>query len=173
MKKIILIALLFSSIAARAQSSDGIIKEQFDVLFEKYLSQEGIVAVEISELMAQELAERLVKEGDDEAAELMRSIKTISMIVNKNSQPQFWNKLLEFKEAALSNIELINVFSDEDRESHFYFKRPNRKEPVAEFVMLSKSPEKQIILYVIGDFSVSEISKLSFVKEGLNKSSKK
>ncbi len=167
MRYLFFISLFFITCFVSAQSSNEVKNEQYDKLFDKYITQEGITAIEISALMAQELSERLAAQGDKEAAKLMRTIKVISMITDKSNNPQFWTDLNHYAEEALLEFELINVFSDDDRQSHFYFKQHEKCTPTSEFVMISKSANEQIILYVVGDFSVSEISKLSFVKEGL------
>ncbi len=169
MRYLIFICCIAISINAYSQSSLERSINQFDTLFENYKKSNEITAVVIPSEMTSILAKQLESGGDKKTAKMMRSISVISMLADKSHSESFWNDINKFIEHSPSKFKMVSFFSEDGRESYFYFKQHSGSRSVAEFVMISKTTQEQVILYAVGGFSISEITRLSLIKDGLTR----
>ncbi len=168
----ILFILLFAILAhtATAQQSAGI--EHNRSVIESFIDQnrnrEQITIVEIGKTMTMLLATKLFEEGDDQSAKLLRSIRSIDIMVDSNKGESAIEAELFSLPDACQQVELISSISQDGELLRFYFAEHAESED-CEFLMLARTRNDRIMLYITGKFSISDISNLSSLSESIIK----
>ncbi len=148
--------------ATSLEKNQQIIGEFIDSVRDK----PNITTIEIGKTMTKMLAVKLFENGDDESAKLLRSIDTINILVEASegdSLSAMFSLPIECE-----HFDLISSISKEGELTHFYF-ADHPKSETCEFLMLVRTPSERIVLYITGQFSISDISALSSLGEGFTK----
>ncbi len=155
---------LEQSSIARFEHNQKIITDFID----RQRNVDDITVVEIGKTMTNILAIKLFEEGDDESAQLLRSIESIEIVVDSSKDKSSIEEELFALPERCRGFELMSSINSKDELFRFYFaEHPRTKQ--CEFLMLVRSPEERIMLYITGEFSVGDISSLSSLGEGIVK----
>ncbi|MFI3279166.1 MAG: DUF4252 domain-containing protein [Rikenellaceae bacterium] len=162
MKRILLIicmALFSNSILAQNSFKEN--NATIEAFFEKYRDTKNITTIEIGPAMVKILAAGMVISGEDdkEAMDLLRSIKSIDIMVeNQEGMSHITGEMFELAKLC-KGFELISSISQEGEVCRFYFASHDDSD-ICEFLMLVRQADQRVLMYITGGFSVSDISAL-------------
>ncbi len=174
MKRIVLIiGILLLALATRAQESNETDFEQnrktIEQFKEKYRDTDNITIIEIGSTMTKMMAIKLFEAGNDRNAQLMRSIESIDIIAeNTPSKSHIKEAMFELPDKC-EGYELTTSIEKNGELTKFYFCTHPHSEN-REFLMLMRSHTQRVILSITGSFSITDISALSSLGEGIKKS---
>ncbi len=169
MKRIILIfGLLATVICASAQVSLSDNSEQVANFIDSCRGEEQITTIELTSEMTKILAKKL-REAGNKSADLMESIHSMQIVVRNGKS----ERMLKSMQRLVDDCETLKLVSSIERSfesSRFYFYSGEEPE-LSEFLMIviNDKPEEEmqyIVLYITGDFSVTDISLLSSLGGG-------
>ncbi|MFR9503307.1 MAG: DUF4252 domain-containing protein [Rikenellaceae bacterium] len=168
--KRILLTISFSLIAlcsiAQERSDFDSNKETISHFFKRYSDMKYITTIEIGPAMTKAMAVKLFEAGDDENAKILRSINSINILVETSEGKSHIKEAMFNLPKECSAYELITSTEKNDEISHFYFaEHPNGES--CEFLMLMRKFDKRVVLYITGDFSITDISALSNLGQGI------
>lgn len=105
-------------------------------------------------------------DGDD--VELLSSIKSMNIMVERQEgKGILYDDILELPKLC-DGFDLITSINQSGEISNFYFATHNdTKDKICEFLMLVRQKDQRVILYITGNFSVSDISSLSAIGDCL------
>ncbi|MFR9495689.1 MAG: DUF4252 domain-containing protein [Rikenellaceae bacterium] len=127
----------------------------------------NITIIEIGSTMTKMMAVRLFEAGSDESAQLMRSIESIEIVAeNSPGKSHITGEMFALPDKC-QNYELITSIEKSGGITKFYFASHPRSKN-REFLMLMRSSEQRIVLYITGSFSISDISALSSLGSEIN-----
>ncbi len=169
-----MLLLLVSARSAAAQTIDeqtanfARSQEVIGQIIEEHRQIEGVTYVEIGKAMTMMLATKLFAEGDDQSAQLLRSIDSIDILVGgKSAREQIAEEVFALPSKCASLALMSSIDSDGELIRFYFAEHSTIKK--CEFLMIVSSPEECIMLYITGDFSVSDISSLSSLSEEMVK----
>ncbi len=164
MRTIILtISLLFLSIGASAQEGTTNFEKNNQIIndfFGKYENLESTTRIEIGSAMIKLMAISLFEQNDDSSAKLLRSIKSIDILVEESYKSSTIGEAAFSLPTKCLDFEMISKINSGGEISHFYFAE-HGDTPVCEFLMLVQQSDQNVVLYITGEFSVSDVSALS------------
>ncbi|MBI9067387.1 MAG: DUF4252 domain-containing protein [Salinivirgaceae bacterium] len=154
MKKIFIVMIAVLPLFGLAQES------KLNTLFDKYSGQEGYTSVYITSYMF-ELFSKIADEDQefDNATKGLEAIKILTVSDNLSTQKRevFYNDVF--------NALPANMYKDfmivKDGEQEITFKVRDEGNKITEFVMLVKDPHEPVLLFLLGDIDLKQISKMS------------
>ncbi len=172
---ILIVALTTIALSASAQQMSD---EQIDRFehnqevvggyIDELRNQDDITVVEIGKMMTKVLAIKLFEQGDDDSAKLLRSIDSIEIVVDSGSKGDKLSKGIFSLPDECQGFELISSVDTNGELIRFYFADHSQSKK-CEFLMLVRSQQEAIMLYITGEFSIADISSLSSLSEGMIK----
>ncbi|MFR9551116.1 MAG: DUF4252 domain-containing protein [Rikenellaceae bacterium] len=171
MKRILLIICLslFSS-TLWAQDSFKSNNDKINTFFDTYRDCQDITIIEIGSSMTNMLASvlQLSSDTDGDDVELLSSIKSMNIMVERQEgKGILYDDILELPKLC-DGFDLITSINQSGEISNFYFVTHNdTKDKICEFLMLVRQKDQRVILYITGNFSVSDISSLSAIGDCL------
>lgn len=103
----------------------------------------------------------IMKEGaSSDVKDLLDGIKMIRIISYKGSADVLCDKVLA---TIRKDYRMISKISGDGRISSFYLYEPEKRKNDMSFVMTVLGPEESVIMEIIGDFDVKDISRLSII----------
>ncbi|MFI3259915.1 MAG: DUF4252 domain-containing protein [Rikenellaceae bacterium] len=162
MKQIIFtIAFLLTSIYGYAEGTESAFDQNRRLIggvFEQYRATEDVKVIEIGAAMIRMLATNQFEQGNDEVARLLRSISSIDILVAEGGDSQLREELFSLPKRC-REYELITAIDNGGGVvSRFYIASHS---PKCEFLMLVDKGDNLIMLTIVGEFSVADISTLS------------
>ncbi|MFI3261600.1 MAG: DUF4252 domain-containing protein [Rikenellaceae bacterium] len=133
---------------------------------DSYRNYKDVKIVEVGSAMTEMLAAKLIESGNESNARLLRSIESITIIADGGIDSQLQEGMFNLPKKCV-NYKLISSINDKGKSSAFYF-ATHAGIKKCEFLMLVKSDEKNILLYIVGEFSIKDISALSELSEGMS-----
>ncbi len=153
-KSLIIIGIIFTSIAANAQD-DAISR-----FFEKYQDDDDFTQVSVTSRMFGLFTDMEVNDEDDqEILDAISKINGLKILVKDNAK----NGKALYKEA-LSKIpkgEFDELMSIKDGDSNMKFLIKEKGNIISELVMIAGGDDEFFILSIVGDIDLKQISKLS------------
>ncbi len=156
------------SFSASAQHINTFEKNQHTInsFFDKYKEAEGVTRIKIGSAMTKLLAVTQFEAGDDASAKLLRSIKSIDILVENSAQSgNIIGDMLSLPDECI-DFEMITSINEGGETSNFYFAQ-HLDTPTCEFLMLVQQSGQRVVLYITGEFSISDISALSSLSDGI------
>lgn len=151
MKKILLSLLLVLPLSIMAQ------QKSFMSFFDKYSGEEGFTTVALSAEMIG-LMGSVSEAGDDDLAELLKNIEYIRIVVAENESEEFVKDIKSVIKDSEYNV--ITSINESGQKTSFYTIEKNKK--TVEFLMVSYGKgEDNVVINIIGDVDVKQVSKLS------------
>ncbi len=169
MKRILLIICCVAlSSTAFAQGSFKENRKAIHSFFDQYDNNEDVTLIEIGPGMIRLMAGSVVKindSDDKQTSTLIKSIKSIEIMVFDSEAGMRSVDIFDLLEEC-QGFELITRIKSGADTNNFYFATHDDSE-MCEFLMLSDQSDQKVVLYITGNFSVSDISALSTLGEGM------
>jgi len=153
-KSLIIIGIIFTSFAAKAQD-DAISK-----FFEKYQDDEDFTQVNITSRMFGLFTDMEVNdEEDQEVLDAISKISGLKILVKEDTH----NGKALYKEAfsKLPKGEFDDLMSIRDGDTDMKFMIKEKGKIISELLMIAGGDEQFFILSIVGDIDLKQISKLS------------
>ncbi|HBO76515.1 MAG TPA: hypothetical protein DD653_17790 [Marinilabiliales bacterium] len=155
MKKLVLIFMAFLPILAMAQES------KLNQLFDKYSGQEGYTSVYITSYMF-ELFSKLDDESDAEFENMTKGLEAIKILTVSDGLDA---KSRELFYQEISSATQQPVYKDfmivKDGKQEVIFKVREDGKKITEFVMVVKDASEPVLMFLLGDIDLKQISKMS------------
>ncbi len=172
MKRILLIICLsLLSSTLWAQDSFKSNNDKINTFFDTYRDCQDVTIIEIGSSMTNMLASvlQLSSDVDGDDVELLGSIKSMNIMVERQTgKGILYDDILELPKLC-DGFDLITSINQSGEISNFYFAThdDDTKDKICEFLMLVRQKNQRVILYITGNFSVSDISSLSAIGDSL------
>ncbi len=174
MKQLFLtISLILLSLSSYAQEDKETLskvahnRQTIEQFKDKHRDTERVTIIEIGSTMTKMMAIKLFEAGNDESAKLMRSIESIDIVAENSPGKSHINDDMFTLPEECKGYELITSINRDGELTKFYFaEHPRSKQ--RELLMLMRNFEQRVMLYITGSFSVSDISALSTLSQGIN-----
>lgn len=125
-----------------------------------YHNDKDVKIIEIGSAMTSMLSEKLMENDNYSSAKLLRSIESITIVVDKNICDQQLESSMFDLPNRCKGYKLISSLNEDGNYSGFYF-ASHEQIKKCEFLMVVKKDNRDLLLYIIGEFSVKDISALS------------
>lgn len=127
-----------------------------DGIFDDYAGKKEYQSVIYGETMLS-----MMKDGaSSDVKDLLDGIKMIRIISYKGSADVLCDKVLA---TIQKDYRMISKISGDGRISSFYLYEPGKRKNDMSFVMTVLGPEESVVMEIIGDFDVKDISRLSVI----------
>lgn len=158
MKKILIIFICFLPVSSFAQESE------LNTFFEKYSGKEGYTSVQITEYMFN-LFRKIDagnEEEDNEFKDVVSKLTSIKILtVDSAMDARMDQKFSKELRAALPKKIYKNLMIVKDGNETITFLIKEKGAKISEFVMTVDGPNSSVLIFLEGDISLNQISKLS------------
>ncbi|MFI3286477.1 MAG: DUF4252 domain-containing protein [Rikenellaceae bacterium] len=172
MKRIVLIiGILLLALSAHAQESEKETtfednRHKIEQFKEKYRNTDNVTTIEIGSTMTNMMAVKLFEAGNDESAQLMRSIESIDIVAeNAPGKSHIKTEMFALPDKCEEYTLITSIEKDGELTKFYFCSHPHSEN--REFLMLTRSYSQRVVLYITGSFSVSDISALSTLSKGI------
>ncbi len=150
-----LIKRILVCLAALCSMSALLKADDFDKLFDKYASKEGVESVHITQTMLKMLS------GSNKNAKNFSGVKRILVLeVEKNIQPRFSDDLQDYLDTHVG-VELISsVKSDGELVDTYFYDGSKYDYPNNLFLMRNEDEEEIVAIFIYGDFNLKNVAEL-------------
>jgi hypothetical protein len=145
----------------------GLVQSQsiMDNLFEKYSGTEGFTSVYISKYMFDMFRSEnnAATQGDEDLEQVISKLEGIKILVT-DDDPSTATPVSLYKEIMKlipnSSYKEVMVVKEKDQDIKFYVKE-NKDKRVAELLMIIGGTEENVLISILGDIDMKNISKLA------------
>jgi hypothetical protein len=155
MKKLsILFAILFVPLFLSAQS------EAIDKLIKKYSGQEGVTLVNVSPELFQIMSGLEIEEIDDVDFPIDK-LTAVKILAVENSELLAGSNFYDDVTAGLNTADYAEVLSVQDGSEDVKMWMKTEGKQIREFLLVVSSPDEGVVVYISGDFNMSDIEGLA------------
>ncbi len=155
MKKYVVFLLLILPITLMAQ------KKSFKLLFEKYSGREGYTTIDLSADMLQLFYHFADKNQDPEISQLLNDIKGISIVVSDKVNEEFSEDVEKMIEK-YPGLKAITSINEGGQVTRIFVAEKDRI--TTDFLMVSYGRQNNVVINIVGNVDVKQISRLSDLK---------
>ncbi len=155
MKKIVFILMAFLPLLSLAQES------KLNQLFDKYSGKEGYTSVYITSYMF-ELFAKLDDSSDSEFDDMTKGLESIK-ILTVSEELDAKNRDLFYQEISVATQSPLykDFMVVKDGKQEVIFKVREEGKKITEFVMIVKDVNEPVLMFLLGDIDLKQISKMS------------